>query len=272
MDNPERVRTAQVRALRALARLFAMASPDATSYEDPRVTAAIVPAVKDDPDANFVAYSSPDGLVSALPRVAEAYRTAGVGSWAIYVPESDSETTGHLSASGYRSHDRLPAIVLDLATFEPRPIGDLDYDAEGDIPTLGRLNAAAYDRPRLAQAFATARDMLGLRVYRARLDGQPVCALLTIDLPHAKGIDCAAYFLATVPAARRRGLAPRLFTAALLDARERGCDLCTGQASPMGAPIYAQMGFQTAFHFTRYAPGHAESTSPTLEGQTHEPT
>ncbi|SFE43513.1 Acetyltransferase (GNAT) family protein [Actinacidiphila alni] len=255
MDSFEATRATQGRALRALARTLGAASPGATTYDSDGVTACIVPAAKNDADANFAAYTAPAALASALPEIAEAYETAGVGSWEIYVPESDDQTARGLAAAGYRRRDRLPAIILDLATFEPRSIGDLDYDVRGDVATLGRLNAAAYDRPELARAFAQTPDVPGLRVYRARLDGEPACALLTIDVPHADGLDCAAYFLATVPNARRRGLAPRLFTAALLDARERGCDTCSGQASPMGAPIYARMGFRTAFHFDRYEKG-----------------
>ncbi|OKJ78313.1 GNAT family N-acetyltransferase [Streptomyces sp. CB02460] len=255
MDSNEATRATQGRALRALARTLGAASPGAATYGHDGITACAVPAAKDDADANFVAYTDPGAVASALPEIAVSYETAGVGSWVIYVPESDDQTARSLATAGYRVRDKLPAIMLDLASFEPRPVGDLDYDVHGDLATLGRLNAAAYDRPELARAFAQTPDVPGLRVYRARLDGQPACALLTIDVPHADGIDCAAYFLATVPDARRRGLAPRLFTAALLDARERGCVTCSGQASPMGAPIYARMGFRTVFHLVRYERG-----------------
>ncbi|WP_405801699.1 GNAT family N-acetyltransferase [Streptomyces sp. NBC_01506] len=69
-----------------------------------------------------------------------------------------------------------------------------------------------------------------------------------------QGLDCAACFLGTVPSARGRGIAPRVLTAALLQARSRGCEACSAHASVMGAPLWARLGFETVFHFDRYAP------------------
>ncbi|MFI9741597.1 GNAT family N-acetyltransferase [Streptomyces sp. NPDC052494] len=249
---PERIRAIQGRALCALARVLGSASPDATTYGVRDIAASIVPAAPDDADANLVAFTNAERLVPSLPDITRMYKDAGVTRWSIYVPESDEHTARSLASFGYRKRDRLPAIMLDLPAFDPRPLGDLDYDISGDFATLGSINAAAYDRPELGRAFVTTPAVPDLRVYQARLDGRPVCVLLTLDVPHADGIDCAAYFLATLPDARRRAVAPRLFTAALVEARARGCTTASGQASPMGAPIYAKMGFRTAFYYDRH--------------------
>lgn len=56
--------------------------------------------------------------------------------------------------------------------------------------------------------------------------------------------DAGAYAIATVPAARGRGLATGLLRQALSDARERGCSTSTLQATKVGFPIYERLGFE----------------------------
>ncbi len=48
-----------------------------------------------------------------------------------------------------------------------------------------------------------------------------------------------------VPEARGRGLASRLMQRALWDARQNGCDISTLQATKLGEPVYARMGYQS---------------------------
>ena len=56
--------------------------------------------------------------------------------------------------------------------------------------------------------------------------------------------DASVQFVATLPQARGRGLAKRLMHRALWDARERGCDLSTLQATKAGEPVYARLGYR----------------------------
>jgi len=51
-------------------------------------------------------------------------------------------------------------------------------------------------------------------------------------------------FVATLPEARGRGLAARLLTHALHDARERGCTTTSLQATKMGQPLYERLGYR----------------------------
>jgi predicted GNAT family acetyltransferase len=51
-------------------------------------------------------------------------------------------------------------------------------------------------------------------------------------------------FVATVPAARRRGLATAVMQQVLHDAREAGCTSSTLQATDAGARLYATLGFR----------------------------
>jgi GNAT superfamily N-acetyltransferase len=162
-----------------------------------------------------------------------------------------------LQAAGYRITDRLPAVILDLADFKPLPLRGLDYDDQGDMRTLARINAAAYGRQEMATMFPSTPQGVDLRVYQARVGGEPAAVLCMIDVESDHGMDCVGSFVATDPGARHVGLAPRLLSAALLDARARGCITCSGQASQAGARIYSRMGFRTPFHYDRYEWGGA---------------
>jgi predicted acetyltransferase len=61
---------------------------------------------------------------------------------------------------------------------------------------------------------------------------------------HDHGGDCAFWFAATVPDARGRGFVSGLLHRALRDARDRGCTTSTTQATAMGAPVYARIGYR----------------------------
>src|SRR4051794_32091203 len=56
--------------------------------------------------------------------------------------------------------------------------------------------------------------------------------------------DAGVMFVATLPEARGRGLAGGLLAVALVEARDRGCDISTLQATKMGEPVYARLGYQ----------------------------
>ncbi len=247
-----RARALQENGLHALITLLGGGSPGARVHTGEGIRASIVPATPTEPDANVVAYESPHALARALPEIAEAYAEAGVKRWEVFVPESEHAASDVLRVAGYQRRDALPAMYGALSDFRPLPLHGLDYDSDGDVRTLAQVNALAYGRPEMADIFATAPGGVDLRVYQARVAGEPASVLCTIDVPGPGGLDCAAYFVATVPDARTVGLAPRLLSAALVEARERGCVTCSGQASAAGARIYERMGFQTPFHFNRY--------------------
>ena len=56
--------------------------------------------------------------------------------------------------------------------------------------------------------------------------------------------DFSVTLVATLPEARGRGLAGRLLTHALHEARERGCTTTSLQATKMGQPVYGRLGYR----------------------------
>ena len=80
----------------------------------------------------------------------------------------------------------------------------------------------------------------GLYAYVARLGGLPSSCVLALDHEGDFGI----FAVATRPEARGRGLASRLLAQALADARERGCETSSLQATWLGRPVYERLGYR----------------------------
>jgi GNAT superfamily N-acetyltransferase len=84
--------------------------------------------------------------------------------------------------------------------------------------------------------------------YLARLDGKPVA---TAGMTLAAGV-AGLFLVATVEAARKRGIGAAITMAPLLAARDRGYAVGVLQASEMGYPIYARMGFTEQFRYRSF--------------------
>lgn len=140
----------------------------------------------------------------------------------------------------------LPGVTIELVT---------------DIPTLRLWNDVldmGFEMGELSEPFMELmmRDTIGegaaATYYLARLDGEPVAAAALSLGGGVAGI----FSVATIPAARRRGLGAAVTLAPLLDARARGYAVGVLQASEMGYPVYERLGFteQFRYHVYRWRP------------------
>ena len=94
-------------------------------------------------------------------------------------------------------------------------------------------------------------DNPAFRIYLTRLAGQPVSALAILSDGKTAGVSNVA----TLPGYRRRGLAGRLLTLALSEARAEGCALATLTATPEARPLYASLGFRAVGAIEQWVPG-----------------
>ena len=105
---------------------------------------------------------------------------------------------------------------------------------------LGVINDLAY---RSGDAF---KRLLGTgpadpsHTYVARVDGRPAASVVS----HDHEGDCSIWWVATIPEARGRGLAPALMRRALADGKARGCEVTTLQATKLGQPVYERLGYR----------------------------
>jgi ribosomal protein S18 acetylase RimI-like enzyme len=191
---------------------------------------------------NAVAYTEPDDV--RLDELAAFFEP--VEAWCVWVQPGHDALVETCQARGMAidATPMLMAAELDAVDVEPR-----DVPAEitgGSWDEIGAINDAAYGLP--AEHFAPVMRRLSTDGYLlavARRDGAALaCAAVVVDQTNAEVV-----FVATLPEARRQGLAAECVRSALRDAAEDGCTTTTLEATAAGKPVYAAMGYRS---FGRY--------------------
>lgn len=228
--------------LRRFYLLFSGSSPGAQVFELDGVQATVVPETPERSIVNGVVYESAGALAGAMDRLTAIYEDAGIKAWMVWVHEADREAAELLEAAGHLLDATPTAMGMELDGFERPDPGDLDWESTADPVTVGRINDLAYgysNAPFERTLAGAAPDLANL--YLACLEHEPVCSVGTID---AQG-DCGVYLVATCPEARGRGMAGALMAQAIADGKARGCESSTLQATRMGEPIYARLGYRS---------------------------
>src|SRR3954447_1014533 len=204
------------------------------------LVASIVPSAPDSPALNAAVAIDPATAPDALEELEVRYGDAGVRRWAIWVDGSARDVTAELRSAGLAIASASPgmgaeldSLAIDLTTPNPRP--------NAGLRTVGRVNDLAYGNvdSRLERTLTTLQEG-ALRGYRADLNGAP--AAVALALHH--GQDCGVSFVATIPRARRRGLATQVMRSALADARRQQLTTITLQATELGERLYQQLGLR----------------------------
>jgi len=202
------------------------------------LVASVVPSAPDSPALNAAVALRPEAALEALDDLTHRYAAHNVRRWAIWIDGGARDITAQLRRAGLGVASASPgmgaaihALNIDLTT--------ADADPTADLRTVGRVNDLAYGNvdARLERTL-TQLEEGELRAYRADLNGAP--ASVALALHH--GEDCGVSFVATLPQARRRGLATEVMRAVLADAQRAGMTTITLQATEMGERLYAQVG------------------------------
>ena len=230
-----------LKSMRAYFSLVGRSSAGAHVLELDGVIASVVPKVPERSLPNSVVYESEEALVAALPELARHYDEAGVDAWTVWTPAQDGDAIAALEDAGHRLDADPAAMTLDLSQLGPPP--DLDHRTGDDVvPEIAGINDRAYPVDGAPFTRLTAEQPPGVTVnYVADLDGEPAACLQILPVDG----DASVWAVATLPEARGRGLCGRLMHRALWDAREAGCDISTLQATKMGEPIYARLGYES---------------------------
>ncbi len=239
----------QKRGLRDWITLLGRSSPGARVHQAGGITASIVSICPTRSICNSVTYDDAAALAAGLDDLAIAYEEAGIEAWTVWTPAFDHDAVDVLESAGHTLDAQPMAMSLRLDEFDPPEVGDLDWDNDAESGELGSLNEHAYGLP-ADSGFAAGLSELGepATLYRARVDGETACVLGTIDHDD----DLGFYFVATHASRRGLGLASRLMTVALVDARDRGLQTSSLQGSPMGQPVYRKLGYADDFELRMY--------------------
>lgn len=239
----DQLRRREAESQRAFFRVLAGGSEGGRLLELGDVQANVCPARPVSSIFNSIVYRTPEALEDALPELSQRYAEAGVEAWTVWVPPWDERAPSILEVAGYL-HDASPMLMaapIEELDLEPRT--DLDLHPDPSWELLGRLNTLAwgYGPERAMEVGIGGVEDPATRLYSARLDGEPV-AILGARVHEG---DCYFIFVATVPAAKGRGLASELMRLALREALGRGATTTTLEASPAGEPVYDRLGFRS---------------------------
>jgi ribosomal protein S18 acetylase RimI-like enzyme len=207
------------------------------TLERPGLVASIVPNAPDSPTLNAAVAIDPDAAAAHLEALERRYRQAKVRRWGIWLDGHAS-----LAAQALAQHQMVvttasPGMGADL---DDLPATQAD-PTHADLATVGRVNDLAYGNfdGRLERTLTPLPNGV-LKAYRVDLGGRP--ASVALALHH--DADCGVSFVATIPKARRRGLATEVMRQALTDAQRSGCTTTTLQATDLGERLYENLGYR----------------------------
>jgi GNAT superfamily N-acetyltransferase len=208
----------------------------------PGVTAAVTPGSPDRSLWNSVLFDDPARLEDAHPDLVAAYEDAGVRAWMVWLSADDEEARHLLSIRGHVLDAAPAAMGIELEDLEPEIAQEPEWSGDWSLwpAALDVMDRAWGAQEGVARAAVGGLPAGHGHLYVASVDGAPASLVFVRD----RADDCVFAIAATVPEARGHGLVTGMLHRALLDARERGCTTSTTQASPMGGPLYAGLGYR----------------------------
>jgi GNAT superfamily N-acetyltransferase len=177
-----------------------------------------------------------------VQRAQAIYAQAGIAKWGVWLDANDVAAAKRLEDAGLIL-DSVPVVMgveLDALDLEGAP-----ETQPAELRTLGAINdrAYGYEDGRLERTLA-ALPATRVDPHAVYDGGEPVAVTFILEV----GDDASVGWVATLPRARRRGLASGVIRAALRKAKERGRTSTTLWASAMGSPVYERLGYRILGH------------------------
>lgn len=231
----------------AWASLGLLRHPPLSQVDDtPRMLRVVTPGL---PDTlmNIVMRYRPAKPVtaSALEDAIAPFRRYGLPfQWWLIRDEAPPGLREQLYAVGMRSWGGATMMYLSLAQWDAQyplaPPGVGYGRIAGDIERNDalRIISRVFDVPAFPMARWTTENP-AFTLYLAHWGHQAVATMATLPAGETLGI----YHVATVPEARRRGIAGNLLLLALREAQAAGYTTATLTATPEGQHLYTQLGF-----------------------------
>jgi hypothetical protein len=174
--------------------------------------------------------------------------------WVRVGQAEDRDLSAAAEAAGFQAVYEMPEMLLDGALpTEPLPTGAelrrlTDPDDAPDFWQVAKVAYASNGFP--PEIFSGYTDHSGLlaenvAAFIVYLEDEPASIAMTIVSHDVAGI----YWVGSVDQARGLGLARAVTVAATNAGFALGAEIASLQASPMGRPIYAKLGYETAFEY-----------------------
>jgi ribosomal protein S18 acetylase RimI-like enzyme len=200
------------------------------------LVASIVANAPESPTLNAAVALEPETAVQNVEELASLYSQARVRRWGVWMDGGASLAAQALTQAGLTVTAASPGMGARL---DELPIEETALEP-ADLATVGRVNDMAYGNfdGRLERTLTPLPNGV-LKGYRVDHEGAP--AAVALALHHHQ--DCGVSFVATVPNARRQGLATKVMRQALSDAADNGCTTTTLQATEVGERLYLNLGY-----------------------------
>jgi ribosomal protein S18 acetylase RimI-like enzyme len=201
------------------------------------LVASVVPAARDSPTLNAAVAIDPDAGPRHLEELRRSYDEASIRRWGVWIDGGATGAANELMKAGLLVSASSPGMGATLGA----PLADIEPHS-ADLATVGRVNDLAYGNldNRLERTLTPLPNGVLKGYCAADHEGRP--AAVALALHHND--DCGISFVATIPDARRRGLATEVMRQALRDAQDKGCTTTTLQATDLGERLYANLGYR----------------------------
>jgi GNAT superfamily N-acetyltransferase len=196
-----------------------------------------------------------DDPAGAVERAVAHYREVGLPCAVYFRDEVAPGLATACQAAGMVEHWRPPLMVLDPVPAVTPPLPDgvtIEPVDEATLGTYVSVLCGGFGIPDelLAPVFGPGLvSTVGLTLFLALLDGEPA-ATSAAYVDDVAGV----YNVATLPAARGRGVGAAITWAAAVAGRDAGVTRSILQASEMGEPVYRRMGYETPTRYRQFEP------------------
>ncbi len=180
--------------------------------------------------------------LEAVDALEDAYASAGVDRFAVWVHESDEPMRTELEARGYVLQEMTRAMGMTLSDIRT-PLPDIDL-APSDWGEYVRY----LERVGVPAGLLAGVDPDAFRLLLARGEGGLVATALGFDNDGDRGI----FNVSTLEHARRQGIGTALTARLVHEAAARGATTATLQSTEMAERVYAGVGFRDLGRFLEF--------------------
>ncbi|HEX7244545.1 MAG TPA: GNAT family N-acetyltransferase [Solirubrobacterales bacterium] len=191
-----------------------------------------------------------------LARAGEFFAQRGrrFSIWLRAEQAADSDLAAAAESAGFQAVYEMPEMLLGTPPPDEPPQSGAELrrlSAPDQVPDFWLVAKAAYATngfpPEVFAGYTRHGALLAENVvaYVAYVDGEPASIAMTIVNNGVAGI----YWVGSLESARGKGLGRAVTVAATNAGFALGAEIASLQASPMGRPIYAKLGYETAYDY-----------------------